>query len=160
MDEQLLIQQILKGNTESFRLLYRLHVVSALQLAMSVCKQKENAEEVVQNSFISAFKYLSNFRNESSFKTWLLKIVFNEAIRMQKAEKKYQWQEIKNEENAVEMIVMDTPLHIEQKETKEDVARILLKMNEKESVMLNLFYLEELSIKEITAILGFTDSNV
>lgn len=160
MDEQHLIQRIKQGDTESFRYLYRLHSLSAWQLAYSICKHKINAEEAVQNSFISAFKYIANFRGESSFKTWLLRIVFNESIRMQKAEKKYQWQEISGEEDEQEVIMMSTENTLQKKETKEQVAKALEKMSEKEAVLLNLFYLEELSVKEAAAILGYTEGNV
>jgi len=160
LDEQLLIQKILQGDTASFRYLYRLYALSALQLAMSVCKQKENAEEVVQNSFINAFNCLKNFRQESSFKTWLLRIVFNEAIRIQKAEQKFQWQEMTQDENGEETILMSVPNSIEKKEIKEYVAKTIALLNEKESVILNLFYLEELSIKETAAVLGYSESNV
>jgi RNA polymerase sigma factor (sigma-70 family) len=160
LNEQLLIQKILQGDTASFRYLYRLYALSALQLAMSVCKQKENAEEVVQNSFISAFSYLKNFRQESSFKTWLLRIVFNEAIRIQKAEQKFQWQEMTQDENGEETILMSVPNSIEKKEIKEHVAKTIALLNEKESVVLNLFYIEELSIKETADVIGYTESNV
>ncbi len=160
MNEQLLIQKILQGDTASFRYLYRLYALSALQLAMSICKQKENAEEVVQNSFINVFKYLKNFRQESTFKTWLLRIVFNEAIRFQKVEHKFQWQEMIQNENGEESISISIPNAIDKKETKEQVAKTISLLNEKESVVLNLFYLEELSIKETADILGYTESNV
>lgn len=160
MNEQQLIQQILQGDTTSFRYLYRLHALSALQLAMSVCKQKEHAEEVVQNSFLNAFNYLHTFRQESSFKTWLLRIVFNEAIKIQKAEKKYQWQEINQDEHGEELITISVPNPLLKKETKEQVSKTIAQLNEKESVVLNLFYLEEMSIKETADVLGFSESNV
>ena len=160
MNELQLIQQVLQGDTASFRFLYRLNALSALQLAISICKQKEHAEEVVQNSFMSAFNYLHSFRQESSFKTWLLRIVFNEAIKMQKAEKKYQWQEIIQDEHGEELIFMSTPNPLLKKETKEQVAKTISQLNEKESVVLNLFYIEELSVKETAEVLGFSENNV
>lgn len=160
MNEQLLIQKILQGDTESFRYLYRQYARSALQLAMSVCKQRENSEEVVQNSFINAFHYLKNFRQDSSFKTWILRIVFNEAIRFQKAERKFQWEEMEQDEKGEVSISIPIPNTIEKKELTEQVAKTISLLHEKESVVMNLFYLEELSIKEITEILGYSESNV
>jgi RNA polymerase sigma-70 factor (ECF subfamily) len=160
LNEQLLIQKILQGDTASFRYLYRLYALSAMQLAMSVCKQKENAEEVVQNSFINAYNNLGNFRQESTFKTWLLRIVFNEAIRIQKAEQKYLWQEMTQDENGEEIISICIPNTIDKKETKEQVTKTIASLSEKESIVLNLFYLEELSIKETADVLGYTESNV
>jgi RNA polymerase sigma-70 factor (ECF subfamily) len=129
-------------------------------MAMSVCKHKVYAEEVVQNSFISAFKYIETFRQESSFKTWLLRIVLNESIRIQKIEKKFQWQDIHDDEEHGESIFLSSNNTLQQKETKEQVARTIQQLSEKEAVVLNLFYIEELSIKETAAVLGYSESNV
>jgi RNA polymerase sigma factor (sigma-70 family) len=160
LNEHHLITQVVNGDKASFRYLYRLHALSALQLANSICKQKELAEEVVQNSFIHAFKYLHSFRFESSFKTWLLRIVFNEALRIQKAEKKYQWQEFETDEFGEDKISISYHNQFLHKETKEQVAKTILQLNEKESLVLTLFYIEELSIKETAEILGFSEGNV
>lgn len=160
MDESHLITRIQQGDTESFRYLYRLHSLSAWQLAISICKHKINAEEAVQNSFINAFQYIANFRGESSFKTWLLRIVFNESIRIQKAEKKFQWQEMPDSQEENEPISMSSPNPLQQKETKEQVSQVIAKLTEKEALVLNLFYLEELSIKESASVLGYTEGNV
>lgn len=163
MEEQQLIQQILRGDRESFRFLYRLHAHAAWQLAFSICKNKNIAEEAVQNAFLSAFHYLQTFRQDSSFKTWLLRIVFNESIRMQKLERKYQWQDIvTNEygEENLQVTASSSSSSLHKKETKEQVENILSKLNEKEALVLHLFYLEEMSIKEIVEIVGYTESNV
>ena len=155
-----MIQQILHGDRESFRFLYRLHAHAAWQLAFSICKNKNIAEEAVQNAFLSAFQYLHTFRQESSFKTWLLRIVFNESIRMQKLERKYQWQDIVTNEYSEENLQVTASSSLHKKETKEQVENILSKLNEKEALVLHLFYLEEMSIKEIVEIVGYTESNV
>lgn len=160
MDEIALIHKIINGDTESFRYLYRLYASSAWKLAISICKHDANAEESLQNSFIAAYKYIHTFRHQSSFKTWLLRIVFNESIRIQKKEKSYKWEEFDATENNEESITIDGSSLLQQKETKEQVARVLASLNEKESVVLDLFYLEELSVKEVAAILGFSEANI
>jgi RNA polymerase sigma-70 factor (ECF subfamily) len=129
-------------------------------MAIAICKHKMNAEEAVQNSFISAFKYIDSFRHESSFKTWLLRIVLNESVRIQKLENKFQWQDIPVEDDHKEKIYISPSSTLQQKETKEQVARTIQQLSEKEAVVLNLFYIEELSIKETAAVLGYTESNV
>lgn len=160
MDETILIPKIVKGDTASFRYLYRLYSQSAWQLAISICRHQSNAEEAVQNSFISAYKYIHTFKFESSFKTWLLRIVFNESIRIQKKEMSYKWEEFDSSENNKEAITIDGSTLLQQKETREQVARVMALLNEKESVVLNLFYIEELSVKEVAAVLGYSEANV
>lgn len=160
MDEIALIHKVVNGDTESFRFLYRLHVSSAWQLAISICKQQANAQEAVQNSFIAAFKYIATFQQESSFKTWLLRIVFNEAIRIQKKEKAYKWEDLDAIDINANPITIDGAALLQKKEIKEQVAQTMTLLNEKESIVLNLFYLEELSVKEVANVLGFSETNI
>ena len=160
MDEIALIHKITSGDTESFRYLYRLYASSAWQLAIGICKHQANAEDAVQNSFLAAYKYIGTFQHQSSFKTWLLRIVFNEAIRIQKKEKVYRWEEFDATENNEEALAIDGSFLLQQKETKERVRKTISSMNDKEALVLNLFYLEELSVKEIALILGYTEANV
>lgn len=161
MDEAALIRKIIQGDTGSFRFLYRLHAASAWQLAFSICRHRTNAEEAVQNSFIAAFKYIGNFQHESTFKTWLLKIVFNESVRIQKKEKSYKAEMLDHTEvRQAEAVNIDAVTQLQKKELKEQVAATIALLSEKESVVLNLFYLEELSVKEVADILGFREANV
>lgn len=160
MSEQQLIGNICKGDTASFRQLYRRYALSAYQFALSICKHKENAEEVVQNSFILVYKYLPSFKFQSSFKTWLLRIVFNESLRIQKLAKKYEWQDLNPDEYGNELIILKSPESVLQKETKEQVTKTLTLLQERESIVLRLFYLEELSIKEMAIVLNYTEGNV
>lgn len=159
MNETQLIHRIQQGDTASFRYLYRLHAMSAWQMAISVCKNKTIAEEAVQQSFISAFKYIHTFRQESTFKTWLLRIVLNECVRAQKLETKFRWHDMPEDHEEV-TIQYATVENTNQKELKEQVAKTIQKLNEKESAVLTLFYIEEMSIKETASILGYSESNV
>ncbi|HMN33023.1 MAG TPA: RNA polymerase sigma factor [Chitinophagaceae bacterium] len=160
MDEQHLIQQIKQGDINSFRHLYRIHVSSAWQMAMTVCKNNTLAEEAVQTSFINAFHYIHQFQQQSSFKTWLLRIVLNECVRILKLEKKFLWQEINDANNEEIKLSVPPSEYLNSKELKMKISMILQKLNEKEASVLSLFYLEEMSIKEIAQILSYTESNV
>jgi RNA polymerase sigma-70 factor (ECF subfamily) len=127
---------------------------------MSICKNNMLAEEAVQNSFVNAYKYIQTYKGESAFKTWLLRIVFNETIKIQKSEMRFQWQDMPDDNIEEDKIFLNQHSLLHQKETKEQVANALLKLNEKEAVVLNLFYLEEQSVKEVCSILGYSESNV
>jgi len=52
------------------------------QLTISYLKDKQDAEEAAQDTFIKAYKYLDNFRNDSKFYTWLHRIAINTCNRM------------------------------------------------------------------------------
>jgi RNA polymerase sigma-70 factor, ECF subfamily len=55
------------------------HYAGAYRVALGILRDEDGAADVAQDSFLKAFRGLSGFREESSFRTWLLAIVANEA---------------------------------------------------------------------------------
>src|SRR5258708_21538103 len=53
-----------------------------LTAAMRFTKNREDAEDVVQESFLKVFKKIDSFRGASKFSSWLTRIVFNQALMM------------------------------------------------------------------------------
>ncbi|QLH44238.1 MAG: hypothetical protein HWD58_00525 [Bacteroidota bacterium] len=80
MHDSFYIQQVLAGHSDAFRMLYRNYASSAWQLAIGICKNQHWAEDAVQNAFVQAFRHLHAFKELSSFKTWLMRIVFRECL--------------------------------------------------------------------------------
>jgi len=78
-DESQIIASILAGNTQSFHDLIRPHERSVYIMALSLLHNEDDAEEVVQEAFLKAFRNLARFRGESKFSTWLISITLNEA---------------------------------------------------------------------------------
>ncbi len=70
-----LIQRCLEGDEFAFQILYNQHSGMVYRLAFSLLQNKEDAEEVLQDSFDYAFRKLSHYdSNKSAFKTWLYRI--------------------------------------------------------------------------------------
>ncbi len=67
--------------------LYSLYVDAMYNVSIRIVKVKEDAEDVVQDSFISAFKNLDSFKYESTFGSWLKRIVINKSINYLKIKK-------------------------------------------------------------------------
>ena len=159
MDENQLISSVLGGNKEAFRFLYRLHKDAAWKLAMYICKNEELSKDAVQVSFTSAYKYLYAFRQDASFKTWLLRIVKNESVKICKLEQRY----TDMDENA-NTIQDESSVSADKKilatERLSWIDEILERLHEREAVVLRLFYLEELSVKEVAEVLEFKENNV
>ena len=60
--------------------LYELYINAMYNICIRLVGSKEDAEDVIQDSFVEAFKNLSRFRFESTFGAWLKKIVINKSI--------------------------------------------------------------------------------
>ena len=73
-----LIAKALIGNQRAFKTLYELHVDGLYQFLSQFSDQPSQKEEWTQRAFIKAFKKLSQFNQQSSFKTWLFTIGLNE----------------------------------------------------------------------------------
>ena len=69
-----------RGDREAFRTLFERYHRRAYALALGVVRHPDDALDVVQDAFIKAHKYLDKFEGNSSFYTWLYRIVMNLAI--------------------------------------------------------------------------------
>src|SRR5262252_5644921 len=66
-----------QGDSEAFRILVERHSRRAFQLAYRITGNEHDAEDVVQESFIRAYRQLSRFESRAHFGTWLHRIVAN-----------------------------------------------------------------------------------
>jgi RNA polymerase sigma-70 factor, ECF subfamily len=78
-DDVELVAACRNGDSGAFEVLVRRHQKAMLNLAYRVLGSYEDACEVVQDAFVSAYKGLSSFREESRFSTWLTTITLNHA---------------------------------------------------------------------------------
>jgi len=69
-----------QGDTEAFRLLVERHSRTAFRLAFRMTGNEQDAEDVVQESFIKAYCHLGRFQTRADFGTWLYRIVANCAV--------------------------------------------------------------------------------
>ena len=76
-----LVQKILDGDSEAFRHIISKYKDMAYSIAMSVTKNKFQAEEILQVSFLKVYDKLNTFKGEAKFSTWLYKIVINESFK-------------------------------------------------------------------------------
>lgn len=83
-DEQI-IQIFCSGDDSVYSILIERHYIRAYQVAYGILRTKEDAEEVVQDTFIKIYKVLDKFRGDAKFSTWLHRIVVNFA------KNKYRW---------------------------------------------------------------------
>jgi len=81
------LQALRNGDQQQFSLLVRAHHMALLALATPIAGQS-NAEEVVQSAWLKAYKAISTFEGRANIRTWLGKIVINEARMKLRANKR------------------------------------------------------------------------
>jgi len=76
-DRELIDRFVRDGDPSAFDLLVGKHSSRAYQIAYGILNNREDAEEVAQDTFLRIFRALKNFRGDAEFSTWLYRIVIN-----------------------------------------------------------------------------------
>ena len=79
-DDNDLVRMTLAGDKEAYRALVERYQGRLFNTALDIVKTREDAEDVVQETFVKAFLSLAQFKGQSSFYTWVYRICFNMAI--------------------------------------------------------------------------------
>ncbi len=82
-----LVEKCKAGHSSSQYQLYSLYVDAMYNIGMRILGNKEDAEDIVQDSFVDAFKNLNSFKYDSTFGAWLKRIVINKSINYLKKKK-------------------------------------------------------------------------
>lgn len=159
-DDQI-INQILEGNSNVFSVLVDRYKDLVFTLALRMVKNREEAEEVSQDTFIKVFKSLNKFKGKSKFSTWIYKIAYNTCLdRLKRIKREYNVVAI-DEFTEHEVKTMDNALQkMEDFEYKQEIQKCLHLLPSQDSFLLTLFYFEEQSLEEISKVVGLTANNV
>jgi RNA polymerase sigma-70 factor (ECF subfamily) len=80
--EQMLVVAAKNGDQQAFETLFKRHRQKILRIVLRYAHVREDAEDIVQQSFQKAFVYLHKFEGKSSFSTWLTRIAINESLML------------------------------------------------------------------------------
>jgi len=79
-DDKILIQNALQGDQSAFRALMERYRLAIFHIVLKIVREKEAANDLVQETFMKAFSSLATYRSEYKFSTWLYRIAANSAI--------------------------------------------------------------------------------
>jgi RNA polymerase sigma factor (sigma-70 family) len=155
------IGQVLKGNINAFTFIVEKHKNHAYNLALRICGNHEEAEEIAQDAFMKAFRSLKSFKMKSSFATWLYRIVYNTAISLVRSRKKGVLSLDDFPADAKDFIGYNSNEEEADAEYRNSLVNFALqKLGDDERALITLYYYEELSTDEISEITGIGKSNV
>jgi RNA polymerase sigma-70 factor (ECF subfamily) len=165
-----LVQAIQSGQIERFPELVKRYERSLYNFGLKMCGEMQDAEDMVQDTFLNVFKYLKGFRYETKFKNWLYRIATSTCIKKRRKSKFAPDRELSldeflpQDETAVEnhapvwaTLPLDQVLNDELGRTLEAA---ILELPKKYRVVLVLRDIEGFSIDESAQILKLTPSNI
>src|SRR5438270_588174 len=79
-DESVLVAQAREGDTTAFGELVRRYEGKIFRLAQHITQNREDAEDVLQETFLKAYEHLDQFQGNSKFYTWIVRIAVNQAL--------------------------------------------------------------------------------
>lgn len=127
-----------------------------LNVAFRILNSMDEAEDVLQESFLDAFKKVKDFRQETTFGLWLKQIVVNRSINLLR-KRKLDWVQMESEQ--LENIADEEPADEEEMQYKVDqVKRAMMLLPEGYRVVLSLYLLEGYDHEEIGQILNITEN--
>lgn len=153
--------RVVAGDTGAFELLMRRYNQRLFRTARSVLSNDTDAQDVLQEAYIRAYRGLSEFAERSNLGTWMTRIVFNEALRFRARRARVQQRERAGESLAtVNAVARDTESSMDRTERMQMFDDALATLSERERGVVMLRIVQGLSTRETAASLGMSESNV
>ncbi len=156
-DEPGLVRRAQAGDVSAFDQLVRFHMGRALRIARRLVPTHEDAEDVVQDAFLSAMRAIGSFDVTRPFGPWIARIVVNQGITFRRSRARRQ------DEPLPVDLVSSGPSPAQAAERGEIADRFraaLEQLPEQQRLMIQLFEVDGLSSPEIARLTGLSDGTV
>ena len=144
-----LVRKAQRGDKNAFMALIEQNQLALYRAAKAILHREEDVEDAVQEAICKAFYKLSDLRQPKYFKTWLTRILINCCYDLLRQQKGLVPLEILPEEGVSE-----------ERETSLDVQQVLRDLGENDGLVLTLYYLNDISVKDIAGMLAISEGAV
>jgi RNA polymerase sigma-70 factor (ECF subfamily) len=166
MDEEELVERARRGDRDAFRQLVERHQDDVFYLALGLLRNRDDAEDVVQDVFIRIYKSLGRFRGQARLSTWLYRVTLNACRDLQRKRRFTALQEslglVPRAESRwrEERADADPERAAASGEMRQDVARAVKRLSPAERDVFVLRQFNQLSIRETAEITGRAEGTV
>jgi RNA polymerase sigma factor (sigma-70 family) len=149
-----LIARCKAGDREAHYRLYKLYSRAMYNVSFRITGREEDAEDALQEAFISAFRNLESYRADAAFGAWLKRIVVNKAINILKKRR----HELMPEDEQWDVAEEESSGEYREELTVDRVRKAIDQLPDGYRAVLSLYLLEGYDHEEIGEILGITES--
>jgi len=154
LDEEVLIDQLKNPKTReaSYRTLISLHKERLYWHIRKIVLSHEDADDVLQNTFIKVFRHIDGFKGDSKLFSWMYRIATNEAISfLNKKAKQLQTDTQNIQEMAVQNLKAD--VYFDGDEIQIKLQKAIVRLPQKQQLVFNMRYFDEMKYEEMSDIL-------
>ncbi len=159
MEEIKLVQQLKRRDKNAFDALYETYKDILLRMAYLVSGNREDAEDIVQETFVKCYLHIGELKKEEGFRPWLFQILYRTAYRHVKK----RGREIPGEDIGMQAMATDEVTSLDQivkSETEKIIIDAVRQLDMKHRAVIVMYYYNELSAKEIAKVLGCSQGTV
>lgn len=160
LSDQEIIDSVRKGNDSDYSIIVERYKNKAFSMLKRMLKNEFDAEEVLQDCFLKVFNSLGSFKGEAKFSTWFYKIVYNTALTKLSSKKRMVEAEMSSVEDHFELESENNADDIERKDVNQLIHDTISKLPERYSAIITMFYLNEMTIEEISEAMQLSVPNV
>ena len=151
----MLVERVRKGDQQSMYRLYKMYARAMYNICIRIVANQLDAEDILQESFTSAFCNMASYKRDASFGAWLKRIVINKSINHVKKQKIWfsdteqlaEIEDISDEDNDIFAEISPEMIH-----------EAIKALPGKAKVVFNLYLLEDYQHKDIAEMLGISES--
>ncbi len=158
--DETLISLVLSGQDSAYTILVKRYDRLLHSVLQSYLPDYEARQEVIQDTFLRAFRALPNFRGDCKFSTWLSKIARSQAISRLRMKRYNAWTSIEGTLSDWEADLQTNEVTLEKKESSQLLRIAVSQLDSNDAKALELFYFYEQSLEEIGALTGWSISNI
>jgi RNA polymerase sigma-70 factor (ECF subfamily) len=162
-DEHLLVAAAKRGDAAAFEELVNRYEGKIFRLTMNITRNREDAEDAMQDAFLKSYSHLKDFQEDSRFYTWLVRIAANEALMRLRKRRPNQFsldEPIEGDEDLMPRELEDWGPSPEQRFAQTEMREILNEVIDKLAPDFRLVFvlrdIEELSTEETASTLGIS----
>jgi RNA polymerase sigma factor (sigma-70 family) len=153
-----LVERCKSGDTTGYETLYRRYAKAMYNTSLRIVNNTADAEDVLQEAFLDAFRSLNEFHYRSTFGSWLKKIVVNKSINILRKRKMHL---VEIDESGAHSLIDDDKIDEAELQLKVDeVKRGIQLLPDGYRTVITLYLLEGYDQEEIADIMGITHNTV
>ena len=159
------VERAKQGDREAMAKLYEVTCNEVWRTACSLIRDEDDAMDVLQDTYLKAFRSLEQLESAESLRPWLRQIAANTARDQLRKKKPALFSELSEEEelpfDAEEERIEALPeARLDQKETQRLVRELLNELSDAQRVVIGMYYYQDTPVKEIAKTLGLSENTV